>query len=116
MVLRRAPKTMVRLESVSVLEKPTRDRVHGWLRAYNVEKNSAFMAAMERGATKTLAVVARDDDGAVLGALIGDTLLEWLRIHVMAVSPSFRRTGIGTQLLAEAETVAKARRCTRAYV
>jgi GNAT superfamily N-acetyltransferase len=107
---------MVRIESTSILADADRGTVFGWLRDHNLEKNGPFFEAMERGASKPLAVTARDDHGAVLGGLIGETLLNWLRVHVMAVSPGSRNSGIGTRLLAHAEEEARARGCTHAYV
>jgi GNAT superfamily N-acetyltransferase len=107
---------MVRFESISILADADRDTVFGWLRDHNLEKNGPFVEAMERGASKPLAVTARDDHGAVLGGLIGETLLDWLRVHVMAVSPASRNSEIGTRLLAHAEEEARARGCTHAYV
>jgi hypothetical protein len=69
---------MIRFESVSVLEEEHRGAVFLWLRNHNIASNEAFVTAMEKGASKPLAVIARGSDGTMHGGLIAETLLDWL--------------------------------------
>jgi GNAT superfamily N-acetyltransferase len=62
-----------------------------------------------------LTIREMDDQGALLGGLVGLTYWGWLVIDVMALEPQVRRQGLGTQLLLQAEATAQARGCTRAH-
>jgi GNAT superfamily N-acetyltransferase len=54
-----------------------------------------------------LDVYAKDDNGRVIGGLIGDIALGWLSIHALWVADAQRGTGLGSEILrvAEAEAV-----------
>ena len=52
---------------------------------------------------------ARDADGALAGGLLGSTYYGWLFISVLFVNEAARGTGIGGQLLAEAEALGRER-------
>jgi GNAT superfamily N-acetyltransferase len=58
---------------------------------------------------RALAVVATDDEGAVVGGLWGSTAYGWLHVDLLVVPEAARGQGAGTRLmdLAEAEAVAR---------
>jgi GNAT superfamily N-acetyltransferase len=58
-------------------------------------------------------LVARDELG-VVGGLLGSTRWKWLYVAKLWVDERGRGKGIGTQLLAAAEELARARGCTDA--
>ena len=58
-------------------------------------------------------LVARDDLG-VVGGLLGSTRWKWLYVAKLWVDERGRGKGIGTQLLAAAEELARTRGCTDA--
>ncbi|WSJ97234.1 GNAT family N-acetyltransferase [Streptomyces sp. NBC_01320] len=61
-----------------------------------------------------LEVWAMDGDGALAGGLTGRTWAYWLHVDLLWVDPLHRGSGLGSQLLAEAERVAVADRgCAR---
>lgn len=107
----------MRFETVDIerMESPrvvaSLDQVRAWLRAYNLETAPWFMEALQSGGSRPLAVVARADDGAVIGGLIGETMTPWLKVKIMAVAPEHRRTGVGAGLLAAAEREGVRRGC-----
>ena len=59
--------------------------------------------------------VARDETG-VVGGLLGHTKWSWLYVAKLWVDERGRGQGIGTQLLAAAEELARTRGCTDAYL
>ena len=54
-------------------------------------------------------LTALDCDDDMVGGLVGEYGLGWLRVDMLAVSPERRRTGIGAQLLDMAEQWARSR-------
>ena len=107
---------MIHIDTQSTTNDESREAVYRWLREFNGQANPGFIAAIERGASKPIAVLARTDDHSLVGGLFGDTLLSWLRIQIVAVSPEARRSGIGRQLVLESEREARMRGCDFAYV
>jgi GNAT superfamily N-acetyltransferase len=65
---------------------------------------------------QSLYLTLRDDEGTLVGGLIGATLWTWLSIDVLWVEPSLRGRGHGHALLRAAETAAVARGCTHAQL
>lgn len=70
----------------------------------------AFNKAMG-GATgfQPMAVLLKDDDGAVVGGLTGKVLYDWLFIELLHIPAQWRGRGLGRQLMAEAEAFARGR-------
>jgi len=66
------------------------------------------------GATpEYLLVTVRDDQGAVVGGLVGGTYLGWLQVHAVWLPDELRGRSYGTELMAIAEAEALRRGCTR---
>ncbi len=63
-----------------------------------------------------LVVTVRDDDGALVGGLVGATYLGWLQVHSVWLPDGLRGRGYGTELMAIAEREALRRGCTRALL
>lgn len=76
---------------------------------YNTEQGQLW----ER---EPLNVVARDDDGRVVGGLIGEVNLRWLFVSALWVDEGARGSGIGSRLVREAESQARARGCAGIYL
>lgn len=58
--------------------------------------------------------VVRDDDGVVVGGLLGVTRWQWLYVAKLWVAEGLRGRGVGTELLQMAEDEARRRGCTGA--
>ncbi len=63
-----------------------------------------------------LLVTVRDDEGALVGGLVGATYLGWLQVHSVWLPDILRGQGYGTELMAIAEREALRRGCTRAVL
>ncbi|OJU06388.1 MAG: GNAT family N-acetyltransferase [Rhizobium sp. 63-7] len=63
-----------------------------------------------------LAVLLRDDNGAVVGGLAGFTAWTWLYVQWLFVPEALRGRGIAGQLLAAAESEARRRGCGGAWI
>lgn len=107
---------MVNIDTQSFASNESREVVHRWLREFNTQASPLFVAALEQGAIKPLTILARTADQSLVGGLFGDTLLSWLRIQIVAVSPDARRLGIGRKLVLESEREGRSRGCDFVYV
>jgi len=63
-----------------------------------------------------LTIVARGDDGSVIGAALGKTGRGWLQVSVVWVDERFRRQRLGTRLVDAMEAEARRRGCRSAYL
>jgi len=75
------------------------------LRAFNVER-------LGPSNEQPVKLVARADDGSVVGGLLGHTKWRWMYVSKLWVAASVRGKGIGSQLMAAAEELARSRGCT----
>ncbi|WP_054310028.1 GNAT family N-acetyltransferase [Mesorhizobium sp. 1M-11] len=85
------------------------DMIGEGLDEYNVAKGGPYNH-------QELWILARDDDGSVLGGLKGNTGYSWMFVDWLWVSPENRKGGLGSQLLAKAEAIARERGCLGAYL
>jgi GNAT superfamily N-acetyltransferase len=65
---------------------------------------------------RDLRVFLRDQDGKVVGGLLGDTFWNWLNVHILWPQEPARLQGWGSRLLAEAEQEAIRRGCAWAML
>ena len=63
-----------------------------------------------------LNIVAYDDNGGIVGGLLGGTYWGWLYIDILWVDENYRRKGIGASLLQEAEKEALFRGCHHVHL
>jgi GNAT superfamily N-acetyltransferase len=60
---------------------------------------------------RLLVIPVRDGSGAVAGGLWGASLFRWLQVEMLAVPEPMRGQGVGSALMALAETEARNRGC-----
>ena len=65
---------------------------------------------------RPLVITLTDDVGTVVGGLWGSTGYTWLYVELLVVPAPQRGSGVGTRLLAMAESEALARGCTSAWL
>ena len=66
--------------------------------------------------TCTLDVLVRDDDGEIVGGLLGRSSLGLFFLDLFYLPPKLRRGGLGSRMIALAEDEARRRGCTAAFV
>jgi ribosomal protein S18 acetylase RimI-like enzyme len=79
-----------------------------------LDASSAARLGLARA--RLLMIPLRDEQGDVTGGLWGHTLFQWLSIEMLIVPDDRRGQGIGSALVASAETEARARGCIGAVV
>ncbi len=100
---------MVMLTVSTEVDEDIADMIGEGLDEYNVAKGGPYNH-------QELWILARDDDGSVLGGLKGNTGYSWMFVDWLWVSPENRKGGLGSQLLAKAEAIARERGCLGAYL
>jgi GNAT superfamily N-acetyltransferase len=63
-----------------------------------------------------VAFFLKDENGEVLGGLLGDIWAAWLHVRTLAVAMPVRGQGFGKKLMKRAETYAIERGCTDAFL
>jgi GNAT superfamily N-acetyltransferase len=99
------------MEPVISLEESA--TVAGEIRAGLDAWNTRFVPA---DGYRSLVITARDPDGGLLGGLLGGTYWGWLAIDRLWVREEARGSGLGSRLLAAAETEARRRGCQFAHL
>jgi GNAT superfamily N-acetyltransferase len=65
---------------------------------------------------EALTLVLRDDEGAIVGGVMGEANWGWLRVSVLAVAEGLRQQGWGSRLMLEIERLAIGRGCHHSWV
>ena len=63
-----------------------------------------------------LNIVEYDDNGNIIGGILGGTYWGWMYIDILWVQADFRHKGIGSKLLTEAEKEAVRRGCHHVHL
>jgi GNAT superfamily N-acetyltransferase len=109
---------MFHAELVDSLEPDAKSMIESVLAAHNKEYNSEFWIARElfTNAPRPLNICVRTDEGRDIGGLVGETQFRWLKVMLMSVDSSWRRRGLGTEMMKLAEAEAVVRKCRYAFV
>lgn len=99
----------ITVRAVDELPAADRDAIVDGLLAHNAAAGFAW-------ASRPLSVVARDDAGAIVGGLLGQTNLGWLFVAALWVAAPRRGRGLGGALLEAAESEARRRGCIGVYL
>lgn len=97
---------------IVVVEEPGeahRQAVAGPLGAYNAENGYPVDS-------RPVAILIENADGGAIGGLWGRTGYGWLFVELLALPEEMRGGGIGSRLMAAAETVARERGCVGAWL
>lgn len=98
--------------TLSVCETPTdeiREAILAPLSAFNAE--SGYPAD-----PRSLAIVLKDDAGAIVGGLWGKTVYDWLYVEYLVVPASMRGRKLGSKLMERAEEIALERGCVGSWL
>jgi len=98
--------------SISVTEAPAAEDlalIGGRLTAFN----EADVGPADR---RPLAVIVRDDAGAIVAGISGYTAWGWLYVQWLWVAEAQRGAGLAGRMLTAAETEARTRGCHGAYI
>ncbi len=63
-----------------------------------------------------LRVFAHNEQGELVGGLLGETFWNWLHVDDLWVHEAYRKNGVGTQLMLSAEAEAIRRGCRHVYL
>jgi GNAT superfamily N-acetyltransferase len=83
--------------------------ITGGLAAFNRE-------TFGRVDSRTLDILVRDEDGTIIGGLLGRSSLGLFFLDLFYLPKELRGSGIGSRIMAQAEDEARRRGCTAAFV
>jgi GNAT superfamily N-acetyltransferase len=95
---------------VGAAEAGTADAILGLLLDYN----EPYFGG--RPAIHTVQLAARDPEGALVGGLLGQVRVYWLHVDILATAPAYRKSGLGSALIAEAERIARGHGCAGVWL
>lgn len=78
---------------------------------YNQKHSDQF-----KGKWRLLQIFARDDNGELIGGIDCKTKGPWLEIGPFWIDETHRRQGLGARIMDQAESEARERGCTKAFV
>ncbi len=96
-------------EITDKIEEKDRKIIRDGLREYNLEK-------IEDKNPRDLGIYLQNESGKKIAGLIGDTHGNWLFVEYLWVSEEFRGQHIGSEILEQAERIAKKRGCKFAFL
>lgn len=99
----------MRLDVSSAISDGRRQSILDGLAAYNA-------AHVPADGYQPLAVTLDDDEGRLIGGLLGESFWGWLRVGTLWVDEAHRGAGHGSALLVAAEEEARRRGCTGIFV
>jgi len=100
---------MATLTVSAEVDEEIADMIGEGLDEYNVAKGGPYNH-------EQVWILARDDDGSVLGGLKGHIEYSWMFVDWLWVSPVNRKGGLGTRLLGKAEAIAREHGCLGTYL
>ncbi|GAA3231241.1 GNAT family N-acetyltransferase [Streptomyces thermocoprophilus] len=101
---------MIRIEAE--VDNIRRELLYKRLRDTNTAA-SPILRALRPEREQPLHLWATDDDGTLVGGLVGRTWATWMHVAYLWVEESHRGAGLGSRLLAEAEHLARTERACR---
>lgn len=76
-----------------------------------IQFNSLHFPKELRDNYQEVHLMVKDEDGQLYGGLIGEIFCNWMQVEFLFVDEKLRGQHYGSQLLEEAEKLAKAKRC-----
>ncbi|WP_407515691.1 GNAT family N-acetyltransferase [Tamlana fucoidanivorans] len=99
--------TKMNIKVTDIINKKTYDKVVELLVEYNLSKTQE----LKNEINKPIEIIARDNNGEIIGGLYGRSIWGTLEIKTFVIKPENRNNGIGRKLILEAEKEAKTRNC-----
>jgi GNAT superfamily N-acetyltransferase len=82
-----------------------------YVRNKMVEFNAAHFPAELKGRYQEVNLFVKDPQGNVFGGILSEICWNWLEVHYLYVDEELRASGYGTKLMAEAEKIAREKKC-----
>jgi GNAT superfamily N-acetyltransferase len=97
-------------------EKEFTEFLRQQLREFNNRISPHHRQSREPGAVVPLNLMLKDESGAIIGGLTGNTFWNWLEVDKFYIPEEWRGKGLGSALLKTAETIAIQRGCKYCFL
>lgn len=97
----------MRLQITSEINKADKQTVENALYTFNLKHFPVDL----RGRYEEINLYLKDENGIVRGGILAEVCWNWLEIHTFMIDEDIRKTGFGTKLLEEIETIALDKEC-----
>ncbi|MGQ0530385.1 MAG: GNAT family N-acetyltransferase [Panacagrimonas sp.] len=94
--------------SITALQAEDRDTASAILDLL-IDYNLPFFGG--RPPIHTVQLAARDPNGVLVGGLLGQVRVHWLHVDILVAAPGYRKSGLGSELMAQAERIAREHAC-----
>ena len=111
-----SPDPRLRLSLSDSGDAAARETIQRGIREFNNNHSPPHRDARQPGSIRPLDIMVKDKDGRLLGGLTGDTFWDWLEVNDIWLPETLRGQGLGTALLAAAESEAQRRGCRHVHL
>lgn len=93
------------IERIDSSDKATSEQILDLLIDYNEPYFNG------RPPSDILHYAAHDTAGKLIGGLLGEIRVYWLHVSILVTTPEYRKSGLGSALMRQAEAFARAQKC-----
>lgn len=105
-----AKRGLTKMTTKPVIEAATKEESE-YIRRRLIEYNAQHVPEHLRNRYEEINLTVKDEDGRVVGGMLAEFCWNWIEVHILWVDDAVRRSGYGSKLLQQIETIAREKEC-----